>query len=263
MSAFKPIPRELLNRIARFGRLYLLDVVPSTNDYAFSLANRQEPAIVVARKQTKGRGRFHRRWFGDEDSLLFSLLLFLGKELPSPASITQFAGLALCRVIDRLTKLSPGKSEREEKTPIPLLRWPNDLLINGKKVAGILCEQRRDAVVIGIGINVNQSLFPENLPEASSLFLIYNQKFDHLVLLEAFLTDFFSCTEQFKKGETLPLWQEIKDRSAILHHRVEIRTLLRRHIGTVIDIDDEGRLVLRTDSGKLAVFNVGQVKQLR
>ncbi|MEO0071053.1 MAG: biotin--[acetyl-CoA-carboxylase] ligase [candidate division WOR-3 bacterium] len=262
MNTHQTIPGELLNRIARFGRLYLLDTVSSTNDYAFGLATpgprrEQEPAIVVARKQTKGRGRFRRHWFGDEESLLFSILLFLEKNISSPNSITQFAGLALCRAIERL-----AGSALCEKSP-PLLRWPNDLIVDGKKVAGILCEQRRNAVVVGIGINVNQSLLPENLPEASSLFLTFHQKFDRMVLLEAFLTDFFNCLDLLKKCETTTLWAEIKNRSAIIHHRVEIRTLFRKYIGTVIDIDDSGRIVLRTDSGKLAIFNAGQVKQLR
>lgn len=262
MNTPQTISGELLNRIARFGRLYLLDTVSSTNDYAFGLAasgpgRGQEPAIIVARKQLKGRGRFRRHWFGDEASLLFSLLLFLEKNFPSPNTITQFAGLALCRAIERLVG-----SARCEKSP-PLLRWPNDLLIGGKKIAGILCEQRRNAVVVGIGINVNQPLIPENLTQASSLFLAYHQQLDRMVLLEAFLTDFFNCLDLIKKGDTTALWAEIKNRSAIIHHRVEIRTLFRRYTGTVIDIDDSGRIVLRTDSGKLATFNAGQVKQLR
>lgn len=275
MNTHQTIPSELLNRIARFGKLYLLDTVSSTSDYAFSLATSapergQEPAIVVARKQTKGRGRFRRHWFSDDDSLIFSILLFLEKNFSSPNSITQFAGLALCRGIERLAGgINPSRVETPdlgsalcEKSP-PLLRWPNDLLIDGKKIAGILCEQRRSAVVVGVGINLNQSLIPKNLPEAASLFLVYHQKFDRLVLLEAFLTDFFNSLELLKKGATTALWAEVKNRSAIIHHRVEIRTLFRRYIGTVIDIDDLGRVVLRTDSGKLATFNAGQVKQLR
>ncbi len=251
------IPGELLNRIANFGRVYLLDTVSSTNDYAFNLAKeKQEPAVIIARRQTKGRGRFRRHWFADKDSLTFSVLFFSEPRSFSPARITQIAGLALCRAI----KINLGQDNTG--VPHPLIRWPNDILITGKKVAGILCEQRRNAMVVGVGVNINQTSLPENLPEAGSLRIAYNRPFDRFVLINAFLTEFFSCLERLQKGDPT-LWAEIRDRSAILHHRVEIRTLLQRHVGTVIDIDDEGRIVLRTDAGKLTLFNVGQVKQLR
>ncbi|MGQ9678292.1 MAG: biotin--[acetyl-CoA-carboxylase] ligase [bacterium] len=261
MSSFDQIPGELLNRIARFGRLYLLETVTSTNDYAFSLAEKQEPAIVVAKQQTRGRGRFRRRWFADENSLIFSLLLFpeLNQlSLPrSPAIITQIAGLALCQAIENLPITIDAKPLSK-----PMLRWPNDILLEGKKAAGILCEQRGKALVLGVGVNVNQSTIPQSLPEATSLFLFYNQKLDRLQLLELFLNSFFSLLTKLVSN-TNAVWNEVRTRSVIIHHRVEIKTLWRRHLGTVIDIDDEGRVILRTDSGKLAVFSAGQVHQLR
>lgn len=261
MASFDQVPGELLNRIARFGRLYLLETVTSTNDYAFSLAEKQEPAIVVAKQQTRGRGRFRRRWFADENSLIFSLLLFPESNPPtlprSPATITQLAGLALCQVIENLPLTTNSRP-----LPKPMLRWPNDVLLEGKKVAGILCEQRRKALVLGVGVNVNQSIIPQNLPDATSLFLSYHQKFDQLQLLELFLNNIFSILTKLG-SDTKTIWDEIRTHSAILNHRVEIKTLLRCHLGMMIDIDDEGRLILRTDSGKLVVFSAGQVRQLR
>ncbi|NPV13719.1 biotin--[acetyl-CoA-carboxylase] ligase [candidate division WOR-3 bacterium] len=261
MASPEQIPGELLNRIARFGRLYLLETVTSTNDYAFSLAGKKEPAIIVAQKQTKGRGRFRRRWFADENSLTFSLLLFPQINQStlsfSPAAITQIAGLALCQTIETLPLNADTHS-----LPKPTLRWPNDVLLDAKKVAGILCEQRNQALVLGVGVNVNQTSIPENLPEATSLFLIYHQPIDRMVLLEKFLTNLFTLLEKLQHDRKT-IWDEVRSRSAIIHHRVEIKTLLRRYVGTVIDIDDEGRVILRTDSGKLALFSAGQVRQLR
>ncbi len=248
------IPGELLSRLTRLGRVYVLDTVGSTNDYAFNLAERKEPAIVVARRQTKGRGRFRRHWFADDDSLTFSVLFFPAAGLSSPASITQVAGLVLAKAIE----VAVGTNE-----PRALLRWPNDVLIKGKKVAGVLCERRKDAIVVGVGVNVNQEILPESLPEAGSLFLVYGKKVDQFRILDLFLPDFFATLEMVIKGEGQRIWDEIKNRSAVLHHRVEIRTMLRKFVGTVIDIDDEGRIVLRGDSGKITVFSVGQVKQLR
>jgi BirA family biotin operon repressor/biotin-[acetyl-CoA-carboxylase] ligase len=254
LATEEAVSGELLNRLARFGRVYLLDTVSSTNDYAFTLADRREPAVVVARHQTRGRGRFRRRWFADEHSLIFSVLFFPKPGFSGAAGLTQVAGLALCRAIEAVA----GTQE-----PLVVLRWPNDVLINNRKVAGILCEQRRDAMVVGIGVNVNQPSLPENLTEAGSLLIVYGRSFDRLGLLDRFLPEFFQAVELMEKGAATPLWEEIRRRSAVINHRVEVRTLLRRQIGTVIDIDEAGRIVLRTDSGRLAVLSAGQVRQLR
>ncbi|MEO0005507.1 MAG: biotin--[acetyl-CoA-carboxylase] ligase [candidate division WOR-3 bacterium] len=254
MAKEDSIQGELLNRLAHYGRVYLLEKVKSTNDYAFTLAEQKEPAIVVAHRQTKGRGRFRRRWFADENSLIFSVLFFPKPGFTGAGLITHIAGLALCRAIEQAAGV---------KEPMPLLRWPNDVIIRDKKVAGVLSEQRRDAVVVGIGVNVNQTGMPENLPDAGSLYLAYGKGFDRFVLLDLFLPEFFQMVNEVYKGNVKEIWEEIKKRSSILHQRVEIRTLLRKYIGTVIDIDDEGKVVLRTDAGRLVVFNAGQVRRLR
>uniref|UniRef100_A0A7C4GIG3 Biotin--[acetyl-CoA-carboxylase] ligase n=1 Tax=candidate division WOR-3 bacterium TaxID=2052148 RepID=A0A7C4GIG3_UNCW3 len=245
------IPGELLSRLAQFGRLHILDSVASTNDHAFSLADSREPAIVVARRQTRGRGRFRRRWFGDDNSLLFSLLLFPAPGSPEQAGLTQLAGLALCIAIERVTGLKPQ------------IRWPNDVTVEGKKLAGILCESRRDAVVVGVGVNVNQTSFPETLKDAVSLQLATGRSWDKFALLEAFVAEFTLWLDRSHKGESQTCLSAIKDRSAVLLHRVEVRSFLRRHVGTVIDLDAEGRILLRLDSGRLVLLNAGQVRRLR
>jgi BirA family biotin operon repressor/biotin-[acetyl-CoA-carboxylase] ligase len=251
MAETQIIPGELLSRLARYGRVHLLDTVTSTNDYALTLLEPREPAIVVARQQTKGRGRFRRHWFADEDSLVFSLLLFPDASALPVSAVTQLAGLALSNAIDSLTGL---------KTTI---RWPNDVLHRDRKVAGILCEGKRGAVVIGVGVNVNQTAFPETLPEAASLRQASGHAIDALRLLEAFLAEMFRLTDEATRGGIVQLLPDIKARSAIMHRRVEVRTMFLRHVGTVIDLDAEGRIVLRTDSGRLEVLNAGQVRQLR
>lgn len=251
MDTAPAIPGELLSRLARFGRLHILDTVTSTNDHAFTLAGTREPAIVVARHQTRGRGRFRRRWFDDDDSLLFSLLLFSAPGSPELAGLTQLAGLALCVAVERVTGLKPQ------------IRWPNDIVIDGRKLAGILCESRRDAVVVGVGVNVNQTAFPETLKDAVSLRQASGRTWDRFALLEACVAEFTSWLDRARKGDTQACLSAIKDRSAILLHRVEVKSFLRRHVGTVIDLDAEGRILLRLDSGRLVLLSVGQVRRLR
>ncbi len=252
MPCPEEIPGELLRRLARFGRLHLLDTCQSTNDYAFSLALAAEPAIVVCRTQTQGRGRFRRQWFSDSDSLTFSVLLLPGPEQAGVVpGLTQLAGLAVCRAVEELTGLAPR------------IRWPNDIVLNDKKLAGILCEQRKAAVVVGVGVNVNQSSFPADIPEPVSLRLATGMPWDRFALLDKILEQFFTLVAEAARGNTQPALEAIKQRSAVLHRRVEVQTLLRRYIGTVIDLDAQGRLVLRTTSGRLVVIGSGQARRLR
>jgi BirA family biotin operon repressor/biotin-[acetyl-CoA-carboxylase] ligase len=243
---------EQLAGLARYGSVHLLDEVGSTNDYALSLAAKRVTAVVIARRQTKGRGRFKREWFSDEGSLAASLLLFTDAPgFPHPSFLTHLAGLALSRAVDEVAGLSTQ------------IRWPNDVMHKDKKLAGILCEGRRNAVAVGIGLNVNQESFPEDLPDAGSLRTATGRPWDKLVLLESFLRELFSGIERTGKGESAQVLADIKGRSAIMHRRVEVRTLLRKHVGTVIDLDAEGRIVLRTDSGRLVVLGAGDVRRLR
>ena len=248
------IPGPQLARLAGYGSLHLVDKTPSTNLLAISLIPKRAPALVIARQQTEGRGRFNRRWFSDDDSLTFSYLLFLHDEEQHLAPwIPQLVGLALCQTLEDTAGLEP------------LTRWPNDVLVRGRKVAGILCEMRGNAVIIGIGINVNQSEFPEDpeLLEAGSLRQVSGLGWDKLKLVEDILERLLRAVELARAEKMDELMSAIKDRSAVLHRRVEVRTRFRRHIGTVVDIDTEGRIVLRTTNDRIVVVNAGQVRRLR
>lgn len=252
MGQDESIPGELLSRLTRFGRVVLLDTVASTNDHALSLASGHEPAVVVARRQTRGRGRFRRPWYSDDESLTFSLLLSKDAPgLPRAGLIVHVAGLALCNAIERATGLKP------------LIRWPNDVMHRDVKLAGILCEGRRSAIAIGVGLNVNQTTFPEDVHDAGSLRTATGREWDRFELLEGFLKEMLGLLAEAGKGETAGLLSALKERSAVLGRRVEVATLLRRHVGTVIDLDSEGRIVLRTDAGRLLVLGAGQVRRLR
>ncbi len=242
---------ERLAGLARYGSVHLLDEVGSTNDYALGLASKHATAVVFARRQTKGRGRFRRQWFSDDASLTASLLLLAdAPDFPHPSFIVHLAGLALSRAVEQTVGLPTQ------------IRWPNDILIEDRKLAGILCEGRRNAVAVGIGLNLNQESLPEYLPDAISLRIATGKQWDKFYLLENFLQEMFASIERTGRGESAQVLADIKQRSATMHRRIEVRTLLRRHVGTVIDLDAEGRIVLRTDSGRLAVLDAGDVRRL-
>lgn len=243
------LPGPILARLARFGRVHLLDTVTSTNDYALALADRHEPAVVIARRQTRGRGRLRRPWYSDDNSLTFSLLIF-PTDPAQIATLTSIIGLALARALSAATGIEAR------------IRWPNDITVKDRKLCGILCERRRDAIAVGVGLNVNQTEFPPELPEAVSLLQLTGRPHDGLALLEPVLDEFSTLLAAVTTDGTGELVKELKERSAVLHRRVEVTTLLRRHVGTVVDLDCEGRIVLRTDSGRIVVLAAGQVRRL-
>ena len=243
---------DRLAGLARHGSVHLLDEVESTNDHALSLAGKRTTAVVIARRQTKGRGRFRRHWFSDDNSLTASLLLFTNvPDFPHASFLVHLAGLALSRAVEQTAGVATQ------------IRWPNDVTILDKKLAGILCEGRGNAVAVGIGLNLNQESLPEDVPDAVSLRMVTGREWDKFYLLENFLREMFASIEQTGKGESSAVLAEIKQRSSIMHRRVEVQTLLRKHVGTVIDLDAEGRIVLRTDSGRLAVLGAGDARRVR
>ena len=147
----------------RLGRRVLVfDDLPSTNDYAARLAH--DPAndglAILADRQTAGRGQHGRTWTAlPRSSVLLSLLLFPPDPLRRPAILTAWAAVAVCRTVQRFIGI-PAR-----------IKWPNDVLVRGKKVCGILIEQGRGTIV-GIGLNVRQTaadFAAAELPLAASL----------------------------------------------------------------------------------------------
>jgi len=242
---------ERLAGLARYGSVYLADEVESTNDYALGLARKGKTAIVIANRQTRGRGRFRRRWFSDDKSLCASLLFISAPDFPKPSLLVHLAGLALSRAVEQTSGVSTQ------------IRWPNDIIVGDRKLAGILCEGRGTAVATGIGVNVNQESFPAELPDAISLRMATGREWDRFYLFENFLREMLAGIGRIGGSDPASLLAEVKQRSSIIHHRVEVRTLLRKHVGTVVDLDSEGRIVLRTDSGRLVVLGAGDVRRLR
>jgi len=243
---------ERLAGLARYGSVHLVDEVGSANDYALSLAGKGTTAIVLANRQTRGRGRFHRHWFSDDDSLVASLLMWTrAPDFPRPSLLVHLAGLALSRAVEQTSGVATQ------------IRWPNDITVGDRKLAGILCEGRSSAVAVGIGLNLNQQSLPEDLPDAVSLRMVTGREWDRFYLLENFLREMQAGIEQAGRDDSARVLADIKQRSSIMHRRVEVRTLLRRYVGTVVDLDPEGRIVLRADSGRLAVLGAGDVRRLR
>ncbi len=181
--------------LAAFYRLVALDETDSTNAEAERRAAAGAPAgtLIWARRQTAGRGRRGRAWQSPPGNLAFSLLL-RPRVAPAAAATLGFAaGLALAGAVDGL--LPAGRTSR--------LKWPNDLLVDGRKLAGILLEaagsggSRLDHLVLGIGVNVRA--YPDDLPYPATSLAACGATADAAAVLAAFAEQFLPLYQAWEK----------------------------------------------------------------
>ena len=238
--------------IGRPLRLY--QEVTSTNDIALKLGEDGAPEgfAIFAETQTKGRGRLGRTWESSRGaSLTFSILL--RPTWPELSRISLFAAVAVAQVLERLTPYPVG------------IKWPNDIFINGKKIAGILCEAGKDFVVVGIGLNIlqNSNDFPSNIVDrAASLAMFCEGPVKRAELAAALLNEMDCLYENLP--ETFPeIIEECERRSVLLEKKVEIS--LGNHLltGIAIGMDKSGGLKIRQSSGLETIVSAGEVTLLR
>ena len=242
----------------RLGQALLVrETTASTNDDAWeALGSLGDGAAVIALAQTAGRGRSGRTWAQvPGKGLALSVALRLGCDLRQAGAIPLAAGLAVVRATHALG------------VPAARLKWPNDVLVGGAKLAGVLCEVRRapgggDAVVIGIGLNVAHARedFPEDLRALATSLAIEGAA----VGLEEAAAEVLTRLE--------PLWAELQegDRGAVMAEWtrwgahwgqwITVRTPSGPVQGTALRLDDDGALVLRTADGFEQTVLAGDVQ---
>jgi BirA family biotin operon repressor/biotin-[acetyl-CoA-carboxylase] ligase len=233
-------------RIRSYGR------VASTNALAYRLAERGEPegTVVIAERQTAGKGRLGRTWSSPP-----KVGLYLSLILRPPISPALAPGLSL------IAALSVAESIRHYPKLKAMIKWPNDVLLDGKKVAGVLTElsaelDRIRFVIVGIGINVNHSVkeFPEELrSKATSLQLEATQKVDRIKLVQLLLTNLEKRYYSFVKSGLKNQIGAIREYSALLTKKVSFKQNGKTVTGTAIDIDNNGMLVVDLGDGKVSV----------
>ena len=235
--------KSLAERFAGQGvirRILFHESVDSTNNVARELA-RADPAsagcVVLADQQTKGKGRSGRSWISPPGTgLWMSLILDTHTSPEKFYLINQICSLSIAQTVQYIT---PGVAE---------LKWPNDVLVEKRKVAGVLLEtlQVRDRwkIIAGIGINVNQTAFPDELQEvATSLRLISGQIHNRANVLEVFLHE-LSEVHSWSETELLRRW---KDGCKLWGKEVKISRGSETFVARVIDLADDGGLKIERD----------------
>jgi BirA family biotin operon repressor/biotin-[acetyl-CoA-carboxylase] ligase len=226
------------------------DSLDSTNRYLLDEARAGAPEglVAVADYQTAGRGRRGRTWVAPPGaSLLVSVLLrpSLAPDRTQLVSIT--AGLAMADAVERVAGFLPD------------LKWPNDLVADEKKLAGLLAEADGDAVVVGVGVNVEWHDFPSEVAEtATACNLVAGRTVERDAILDAFL-DGLATRHRDLEGVVV----DYRARLSTLGRRVRVETGTGELTGTAVDVGEAGELLVdQDDAGRIAV-HAGDVVHLR
>ena len=226
------------------------DEIDSTNSYLKrEYESLEDMTIVCAGHQTAGKGRRGRKWEDDKDSLMFSILLKKDIDARRSELLPLLCGVSLYSLLE----------ENHIKASI---KWPNDVLIQNKKCAGILLEavtkEKMEAIILGIGINVNNASFPEDIQnKAISLYEAAGHRFDKKEILNQFVSEFVKYYGSYLKKEdsfldVLQSHSYLDGREVILNYYGE-----DRH-GKVLGIAKDGSLLL-LENGKETKIKSGEV----
>jgi len=226
--------------------------LPSTNDVARRLAQEgaKEGTVIVAEEQTAGRGRIKRSWLSPRGSIALSIILY--PPLAYLPSLIMVASLAVASSIEQVTDLKAQ------------IKWPNDVLVNSKKVCGILIESdvrggKVDYAVIGIGVNVNLKLsdFPEIAPTATSLSQELGRDVPRREIIRSLLTEAERLYLALPAGDSV--FRQWQNRLVTLGKKVRVSSGEATYKGTAESVASDGSLLLRQPDGNLLKIVAGDV----
>jgi len=245
-----------------FGkRVFHFFKTDSTNRVALDLGHAGEPegAVVLAEEQTAGRGRAGRKWHSERAAGIYVTLLLRPKLAPVQAPLlTMMAGLSAHSAVQALTGLAVD------------LKWPNDLLIRGKKLGGILTEMHAEPgqirfLIVGIGLNVNQEKFPGDLANtATSLRAETGNPQSRMELLVRLLREFESDYNRFLREGVASVVARFESASSYARgKRVRITNGTESYVGTTAGLGPEGLLQVERDGGQVMTVIAGDVAEAR
>ena len=217
------------------------ETLPSTNLYLKQNYHIfDEYTVITTDNQTNGRGRINRVWNSNKDDLTFSILLKPNIDSSKIPLISLIIGAAINTIVDKYIK--------------SYIKWPNDILVNDKKLAGILVEgvfsEKIDAVIVGVGINVNTVEFPDNLIiKATSLKKELNIEIDKNELLTQIIEQFIYLYNEFLNGNDQYL-DILKNNNYLKNKKVYINN----NEVDVLDINTKGNLIIKENEEIKEIF---------
>ena len=241
-------------------RIYYFDEIDSTQNFALGLSTKdnENGTIVIAQKQIDGRGRLKRKWYSPEGGLWFSIIIKPKFEVFDATIVPIASSLALCLAIEKIHRIKVN------------VKWPNDITINRKKLAGMLVDANIQAniienFVLGVGINFRINTLQmqkalKNSPNfygVTSLFTI-KDKVSQMELFNQFLVELEQVLDDLtngKKGEIIKKWSK---RTDMFGHNVTINTSKGKISGVAKKVDSDGALIIKTKVKDERIF-VGDV----
>lgn len=225
-------------------RIYSFPCVDSTNKVAFTLAEKgeKEGTVVVADRQLKGEARRGGKWFSPEGGLWFSLILRPECRPESTSLYPLIASVAVIKVIEKLYSLSCR------------IKWPNDVLIREKKVAGAMCKIKLEKnlvkfAIVGVGVNLNVPGFPSELQNRATSLLLESSRMGESSLFLDFFLKVFEDIYIMSKNNLPDVLEKVKEFLPAPGTRVKVSLLNQDKIAVVKSIDFEGCLLLEVGDG--------------
>lgn len=246
------IKRELAN--TEFSNIFVLETVNSTNIFAKELAieGANHNTIVIANHQTAGRGRLGREFFSPAGfGLYMSIIVRPDKIKISPSLLTVAAGVAVCRAVNNICGVTPQ------------IKWVNDIFLNGKKVCGILAEAGTssnstalDYIIVGIGLNITtpEEIFPGKLKKIAGS--ISSNSISRNRIAAEIINNFDRLILADDAGNLI---EEYKGFSLILGKKISFARCGETFAGTATDINSEGNLIVKLESGETVTLKSGEV----
>jgi BirA family biotin operon repressor/biotin-[acetyl-CoA-carboxylase] ligase len=236
--------------------IHLLSEVASTNTLAMEMAasGTHEGTIVIAETQTGGKGRLGRKWISPKGNLYLSVVLRPNVPMHKAPLITLMGAVAVASAIRTTCGLAAG------------IKWPNDILVSGRKVSGLLTEMSAEQdrirhIVLGIGVDVNMEmgeLPPEVRSLTTTLAAEAGTKINRTTLLQQLLRDLESWYHKFLKNDA-DILEEWKQLNLTIGNRVTVSGAGEFLEGLALGVDNEGRLIIRLDDGTVRTVAAGDV----
>ncbi|MDP2208507.1 MAG: biotin--[acetyl-CoA-carboxylase] ligase [Bacteroidota bacterium] len=245
---------KILNNLTTkvIGRdIISFETIDSSNTYAKTLsdADAKNGMIIIAEGQTCGRGRFNRKWESQKErNLTFSILLKPESALNKIGLLPLLTASAVAKAIEAVTNLEVE------------CKWPNDILINGKKTCGILIEStstlKINRIIVGIGLNVNQELFPDGIRlTATSLKNEFGKTIDRIILLADILNRFEDMYFRFTQNDTKEYLSDWISRCKMFGKEISVSYFEKQIHGKVLRIDSDGSLILKSEDNEIKLFS--------
>ena len=234
----------------------VLESVDSTNDYAKKKAKELvDGSVIISLEQVKGKGRRGRSFHsGKGDGIYLSIILKPGFEPAKAPFITSIAGAALVNTFNKFNIQTKVK-------------WPNDVLINGKKVAGILTEMSADMefieyIVLGVGINVSGLEFPSELKNIATSLKLEGYDVKKLSIIWQFIYEFELLYNLYLNENTSEVVNILKNNSSVIGKQINVHYMNEVESAIAVDINNQGALIIKTQEGEVKELSSGEISIL-